>query len=187
MKSPEGFTPPKIEKKETEFEVIIPRGWTTLKHGTNLLRWGEINPYNSDRIKLEKPLSVISQRTFKQDQQHGEGYNTTKNYTSMAQPKEMLDAEFLQKNKPFEIRVLFYEDHARLSIDPEYRQSLDKVTMDKIAKYYYANIQGGRHPLVPRGETLIKLGKVQENGNDVFYFIPESLVDIYSKESGVEI
>ena len=46
------------EDKEKEFQPIVPRGWTTLKHGTNLLNWGEINPYASDRIKLEKPLSV---------------------------------------------------------------------------------------------------------------------------------
>ena len=102
-------------------------------------------------------------------------------------PEGMSDTEFAKKNRPFEMKIVFYKDHARQSTDPEYQQGLDKKTMDEIAKYYFANVQGGRHPLVPKGETLVKLGQVQENGKDVFYFVPESLADVYSKESGVKI
>lgn len=176
------------EDKEKEFQAVVPRGWTTLKHGTNLLNWGKINPYASDRIKLERPLSVISQEDFERDQQAGGQYDTTKSYAEMTRrPEGMSDTEFEEKNKPFEMRVVFYQDHARQSTDQEYAKGLDKKTMDEIAKYYFANVQGGRHPLVPRGETLVKLGQVQENGKDVFYFTPESLAGAYSKESGVEI
>ena len=67
----EKYEPKKTTKKkeqtegeEKEFKTVVPRGWTTLKHGTNLLNWGEINPYASDRIKIERPLSVISQKDF---------------------------------------------------------------------------------------------------------------------------
>jgi len=178
----------KIEDKEEKFEAVIPRGWTTLKHGTNILNWGEINPYSSDRIKLEKPLSVISQEEFERDKQAGGQYDTTRNYAEVARrPEGMSDDEYTQKSKPFEMRVLFYKDHARHRTDPEYSQVLDKKTMDQIAKYYFANIQGGRHPLVPKGETLVKIGQTQENGKDVFYFVPESLAETYSSEAGVEI
>lgn len=178
----------KVKNKEQEFEAIIPRGWTTLKHGTNALNWGEINPYSSDRIKLEKPLSMISQEEFEQDKQAGGQYDTTKNYAEVARrPEGMPDDEYAEKNKPFEMRVVFYKDHARHHTDPEYSQGLDKKTMDQIAKYYFANIQGGRHPLVPKGETLVKIGQTQEGGKDVFYFVPESLAETYSSEAGVEI
>ena len=191
----EKYEPKKTTKKkeqtegeEKEFKTVVPRGWTTLKHGTNLLNWGEINPYASDRIKIERPLSVISQEDFERDQQAGEQYDTTKNYAAMTRrPEGMSDTEFAKKNRPFEMKIVFYKDHARQSTDPEYQQGLDKKTMDEIAKYYFANVQGGRHPLVPKGETLVKLGQVQENGKDVFYFVPESLADVYSKESGVKI
>lgn len=178
----------KAEDKEQKFEAVIPRGWTTLKHGTNALNWGEINPYSSDRIKLEKPLSVISQEEFERDKQAGGQYDTTRNYSEVARrPEGMSDDEYTEKNKPFEMRVVFYKDHARHHTDPEYSQGLDKKTMDQIAKYYFANIQGGRHPLVPKGETLVKIGQTQEGGKDVFYFVPESLAETYSSEAGVEI
>ena len=174
-----------IENQATEkkLEIEIPKGWTTLKHGTNLLNWGEINPYTSDMIKLEKPLSVISQEDFEQDQQAGKQYDTTKNYATIIQkPEGMTDTDFEQKNKPFEIKVLFYQDHVRHNTDPKYKQKLDKKTLDEIAKYYFLNIQNGRHPLIPRGETLVKLGQIKENGKDVFYFIPENLSNVYQKE-----
>ncbi len=171
------------ENKEKEFKIGIPRGWTTLKHGTNLLKWGEINPYTSDTIKLEKPLSVISQEDFEQDKQHGKQYNTTENYATISQkPEGMTDTEFSKQNKQFEIRVLFYQDHIRHNADPDYKQKLNKKTLDEIAKYYFANIQNGRHPLVPKGETLKKLGQTQENGKDVFYFVPEDISDVFQKE-----
>ena len=31
---------------------------------------------------------------------------------------------------------MFYQDHARTIVDPEYRQELDKEAMDKIKKVY---------------------------------------------------
>jgi hypothetical protein len=176
------------EKKEEGFQAIIPRGWTILKHGTNLLNWDDINPYTSDIIQIKNPLSVVSQEDFEIDKRRGEQYDTTKGYASMVRrPKEITDAEFEKRNKPFEIRIVFYQNHARSIADPEYKKGLDKEAMDKIEKYYFANIQRGRHPLVPKGEALIKLGYVQENGKDVFYFIPEELIDVYSKESGIKI
>jgi hypothetical protein len=173
------------EKKE--FVPVIPRGWTNLKHGTNLLNWGDNNPFTVEKITLTRPLSVISQEDFDRDQSHGGGYNTTRNYAAGSKPGGMSDSEFQLRNKPFEIRVIYFKNHVRQADDEEYSAKLDKTTLDQIAKYYFLNTQGGRHPLVPRGETLLKLGQVQENGADVFYFVPESVAAVYEKESGVEV
>ena len=77
---------------------------------------------------------------------------------------------------------MFYQDHVRSHQDREYEKGLDDETIDMIKKYYYANIKGGRHPLVPKGDVLVKIGQISENDRDVFYFIPESLIEAYSKE-----
>lgn len=172
-------------EKRDGFKEIIPRGWTILKHGTNLMNWGDTNPYTSDRITLEKPLSVISQEEFERDSKDGTRYDTTENYSSTSRPEGMSQEEFEAKNKPFEIRVAFLKNHAQDLSDPEYRDTLDKPTLERIAKYYYANIQRGRHPLVPKGEVLVKLGRTQENGKDVFHFVPESIAEAYAKEAGI--
>jgi hypothetical protein len=172
-------------EKEDEFKEVIPRGWTTLKHGTNLMNWGDSNPYTSDRITLEKPLSVISQEDFERNSKDGTRYDTTESYSSISRPEGMSQEEFEAKNKPFEIKVVFLKNHAQDHSDPEYRDNLDKPTLDRIAKYYFANIQRGRHPLVPKGETLVRLGQTQENGRDVFYFVPESIAEAYAKEAGI--
>jgi hypothetical protein len=173
-----------LEKKEVE--PAVPRGWTFLKHGTNLLKWGDVNPYNSNEIELRSSLSVISKEQFEQDQRGGSQYNTTRSYSTEAKPEDMSEEEFAQRNKPFEIRVIFFQDHARTIVDPEYRRGLDKETMDKIKKVYFLNSQQGRHPVLPRKEVLVKLGQIQEGGQDVFYFIPKTLVDVYSKEAGLK-
>jgi hypothetical protein len=176
-----------IDNERKEFQAVIPRGWTTLKHGTNLIKWGDVNPYTSDTIKIKNPLSVVSQEDAEYSKQHGLS-DTTKGYAGMARrPEGMTDDEFEKRNKPFEIRIVFYQNHPRSCADPEYKKGLDKKTMDEIAEYYFANHQGGRHPLVPRGETLIKIGHIEENGTDVFYFVPESVKDAYLKESAADI
>ena len=123
---------------------------------------------------MEKTLSVISQEEFDRDQENGKQYDTTKTYSGT-------------EGKPFEIDVLFYQDHVRHDYDPRYAETLGKKTKDKIADYYFANIQGGRHPLVPRGEVLVKLGQKNEGGKETFYFVPESVAQEYSKESGVKL
>ena len=176
---------PAVETEKKEFEPAIPRGWTFLKHGTNLIKWGDENPYNSDEIELHGPLSVVSKEQSDFDNRGGK-YNTSKTYGITAKPEQMSEEEFAQKNKPFEIRILFYQDHARHNYDPEYRDGLDKKTMEQINKYYYVNAQHGRHPLVPKKETLVKLGQTQEDGRDIFYFVPESVREAYFRESNTE-
>jgi len=176
------------ELKKEEFKPMIPRGWTVLKHGTNLIKWGDVNPYTTDTIKVKGSLSAITQEEFEQSKRQGMS-GTTKTYSQHSKPREMSEREFQQKNKPFEIRIIFYMDHARSMAlsDPEYKKNINEETMNKIKEYYYINIQSGRHPVVPSKEVLIKLGQIQEDDRDVFYFVPESVAENYFKESGVKI
>ncbi len=173
------------EEEKKEFKPVIPRGWTFLKHGTNLLGWGEINPYTSDEIELEKHMSTVSREQAEFDSR-GKKYDTARTYGMVKKPEGMNEEEFTQKNKPFKIRIMFYRDHARHIYNPEYKRGLNKETMDKINKYYYNNIQQGRHPLVPKKEILIKLGQTKEEDRDVFYFVPESVSEVYLKEANIE-
>ncbi|MFA6272620.1 MAG: hypothetical protein WC693_06005 [Patescibacteria group bacterium] len=178
----------KSTEKEKTFEPIIPRGWTVLKHGTNLIRWGEINPFSSDTIDLTRSLSAVSQEQYDWEIGPNGEYDTTSSYSGMApRPKGISDAEFNERNKPFEIRVLFFQDHSRTRVDKEYGSKLDDETMKKIEKVYFNNMQGGRHPVLPRGERLFKVGQIEENGRQVFYMVPESVVGAYEKESGVKV
>ncbi len=81
-------TPEATSNPEGEFSPTIPRGWTILKHGTNLARWGESNPYNTDEITVARPLSVITQEEYDTNvREHGGRYNTTDGYASMTGPK----------------------------------------------------------------------------------------------------
>lgn len=172
----------KVQREGESYEPCIPRGWTTLIHGTNLVKWGDENPFSSDRITVHKELSVVSKEDAEWSKQQGLS-STSEGYSKKVKPPEMDEEEFQRKNKQFEIRVYFYQNHARTLVDKEYRKTLDSAAMKEIARYYYDNIQLGRHPLVPRGTTLVKLAHIKENDRDVFYYVPEHLLTTYILES----
>lgn len=159
----------------------IPEGWTYLQHGTNLLNWNDDeNPYNTDLLTIDKPLSVITRESFERSHQNTQGsYNTTKNYSTAFKPKAMSEQEFEEKNQPFEIRVLFYQNHPRQRTRQEYTEKLGEETMKEIAKYYFLNRQSGRHPLIPKNEELYQFGISHEQDTDVFYYIPIKYLEDY--------
>lgn len=169
------------EKKE----IVIPRGWTYLKHGTNFLNWQETDLFTAEQIQLNRNLAVITKEDSEKDAKSASSYNTTKNYSYVSKPKGMSDEQYAQLNKPLEIRVLFYKNHIREKTDPEYAEKLNAATKELIAKYYFINEQHGRHPVVPRKEVLIKLDHKVENGVDVFYFVPKTVLAEYLQESEV--
>lgn len=172
---------PEEEQKEQEYVPQIPRGWTYLKHGSNYIKWDTANPRTQDEITLKKALSVVDKEDHERDISVGR-QGTSKLYGIVAQPKGMSDEEFAEKNKAFEMRVYFFENHARKKIDPEFKQTLSPQEIEDIKKYYFKNIQYGRHPLVPKGTQLIKLGKSIEDGVEVFYFIPEEYKERYEED-----
>ncbi len=176
------------ENKEQEREIKIPRGWTYLKHGSNFMNWAGTDLFNSDQIVMKNSLSAISKEAWERDAAITTGdYNTTKSYSRVSKPAGMSEEQFAKLNKPLEIRVLFYKDHIRRKTDPEYAKTLDEKTKELISVYYFKNIQHGRHELVPRKEVLIKLDHKIENGIDVFYFVPQSVLEAYEKEAGVKV
>jgi hypothetical protein len=175
------------EKKEQENEIKIPRGWTYLKHGTNFVNWVGTDMFNADEIEMKKELSVITKEDWEKDAKLSGDYDTTKNYSRASRPKEMSEEQFAQLNKPFEIRVLFYKNHIHQKTDPEYAAKLDEKKKDIILRYYLMNFQHGRHPVVPRKEKIIKIDHKVENGVDVFYFVPQAVLEDYEKEAGLKI
>ncbi|MBD3359158.1 MAG: hypothetical protein GF365_00395 [Candidatus Buchananbacteria bacterium] len=174
------------ELREQDIEIIKPRGWTYLKHGTNFAKWQGTDLFNKDELELKKPLSVITQEEWERDIKQG-SYDTTKNYSSLRKPKNMTEEQHAKLNKPFEIRVLFYKNFVNYrKTDEEYYNSLDQESKDLIKKYYLLNEQHGRHPVVPKSEKLIKLAHRIENGVDVFYFVPKSVEKKYIIEANIE-
>lgn len=172
----------RVQHQGEAYEPCVPRGWTILIHGTNLIKWGDENPFTSDRITVHKELSVVTSEDAELSRHQGLS-STSESYSKRSKPLEMDEDEFQRKNKQFEIRIYFYQNHARTLVDEEYRKTLDDATKKEIARYYYDNRQLGRHPLVPRGITLIKLAHVKENDRDVFYYVPENLLTTYVLES----
>ena len=127
-------------------------------------------------------MSAVTKEDAERTQREGLS-STAESYSRKRKSSEMDTEEFEQRDKPFEIRVYFYQNHARSRVDPEYRKKVAPETMKEIARYYYDNIQSGRHPLIPHGTTLIKLAHTIENGKDVFYFVPENHLAPYIFEA----
>ncbi|HCC23462.1 TPA: hypothetical protein DF272_04805 [Candidatus Falkowbacteria bacterium] len=166
-----------FEAVDIDWEKNIPEGWTYLKHGTNLIRWPEgTDPYVQDRLVINRGngLSVVTKEEYEEDIKRG-NYNTTKSYQSTVKPEGMSEADYKKRNHEFEIRVLFWGNVHHNSKWRSFKGILSPELLEKIAKYYFKNMQGGRHPVIPRGEKLVKVGAVKENGKDVFYFVPEDL------------
>lgn len=176
----------RVADREITFEPVIPRGWTYLKHGTNVVAWPNTDLARVERIEIDRPLSVITREQAEEDRAAGGGYNTTQTYSSSEgrQVEGMTLEEVRARSKPIELRIVFFQNHARSNKDPEFRASLDDDAMKLIAKYYFNNLQQGRHPLIPSKTQLIRLGSAVEDGRDVVYFIPENLVDLYQRQGG---
>lgn len=173
-------------KQEGHFEPIIPRGWTYLIHGTNAVAWPNTDLVHVDQITVGRPISVISRETAEADREGEGNYDTTKNYASSEgrRVEGMTAEEVRARSKAIELRILFFQDHTRSKKDVEFRAGLDEETLKLIAKYYYNNLQRGRHPLVPSGTQLIRLGATVEGGRDVVYFLPENLCEAYLRQGG---
>jgi len=167
-------TPEHREAKETLI-APIPTGWTELVHGTNSSRW----QHSGEVVEITGAgLSAISL----EDIARGSG-NTTDNYSRTRN----------DSGQPIEVRVSFYRGDLspRLGIRPdaaELKASLPKDTLELIGKYHQ-----DRHPLIPRGETLLKIGDSvnTENGRQVEHYVPRSVAEQYveavKRETGRDI
>jgi hypothetical protein len=167
----------KPENQEAKETVVapIPTGWTELVHGTNSTRW----QHSGNTVEITGAgLSAISL----EDIARGSG-NTTDNYS-----RTRTDG-----GQPIEVRISFYRGDlsSRLGVQPdavELKASLPKDTLALIAKYHQ-----DRHPLIPRGETLLKIGESvnPDNGRQVEHYVPRSVAEQYveavKRETGKDI
>jgi hypothetical protein len=114
---------------------------------------------------------------------HQSGYsNTTKSYaTHRPRPRGMTDEEFERLSIPIELRVVFYPETASTRMASQRWESLPTETRANAARYYYNSDQYGRHPVVPRGETLHLISHdVADDGHAIYYYIPGSVRDDYN-------
>lgn len=170
---------------ELEGQFTIPRGWTTLIHGTDSNRW-----QLGEREKIVQGIQGLSVITAEERERYRldairmgnpTAYDTTASYARLTGGRT--DAV------PVEVRVLFYEE----AMSPRYsarediadlKATLPAETSRLIQRYYQP-----RHPIVPRGETLVYMGgdTDEQSGRVVEYFIPASVAEAYLNELGKEV
>ena len=158
-------------ENETSSEQVIPEapdGWTVLYHGTNLSKW-ETDPASQEEITVKgwDGLSVIDQEMKDKEVKQG-GSDTTGTYSRETQPGV----------ESFEIRVFFPGDPNYVKYRGTYDE-LDEASQRKVSRYY----REARHPKIPNGERLIKIGQSKENGHTVLFYVPESLSERFLQET----
>lgn len=156
-------------------QFVVPRGWTTLIHGTNVDRWD----IGADTVTISgMGLSAITAETAARHREDArrvgnpDAYNTTGGYAAKGAPTA----------QSVEVRTLFYRDdlaagRGALPDVRDIRASLDDAKRDLIAKYHQP-----RHPIIPRHEVLLRLGPTcrdPQTGRLVEYFVPQSVAADY--------
>jgi len=157
-------TPENQESKEIVV-APVPTGWTELVHGTSSSRWQP----SSETVEVTGAgISAISL----EDIARGSG-KTTDNYSQTR----------TDDGQPIEVRVSFYRDDLspRRGVRPdaaELKAGLSPDTLALIARYHQ-----DRHPFIPRGETLLKIGESvnADNGRHIEHYVPRSVAEQYVK------
>ncbi|MBF8250341.1 MAG: hypothetical protein HW400_942 [Candidatus Levybacteria bacterium] len=166
---------------ESNGKPYIPRSWTTLYHGTNLVKWqGVPTPFTSDKL-ITSRLWVISERDRERARANGMNDTaTTERYTKILKPNGMSDKEFTISNKPFEIRIIFLDDPHYYNT--EQGEKMVRKYGEDIMKQVETLYQVAYWSIDLRNTKLSKLMHLQENSKDVFYYIPEDFKDLWLKD-----
>lgn len=166
-----------------EGQPFIPDGWTYLAHGTSKVEWRTTDLDAESEIVISgMGLSAITREMAEEDAKRYTGNSsTTSGYAAhRRRPEGMSEEEFAHLSVPFEMRILFYPEDASARFKTERWQALPPETRENINHYYYKNHQHGRHPLIPRGETLLPLSKdTAEDGHSIYYYLPGSIRNDY--------
>ncbi len=170
----------------------IPESMTFLVHGTNLTRKDWDGKYRDlwekDTLVIRRSLSVVTREEMKESQRiYGARSSTASSYSIPVKRDDLSQEEYAERNKTVQIRILFFKNYfnyrdlkdAFLPLFPENRR---EEIMELIKKYFFANIQHGRHPLVPDKTELIKVGHTQEDGVEVLWYVPEQIKDLYDQQ-----
>lgn len=176
-------------------EIPVPENWTYLVHGSNLdnAQWKDEGgqQLHADILEVKgMGLSTIDKADRDERQRNSDalkaqgvavgGYDTTRDYAQGT-------------GTPLEIRVVFPAFHSRHPLLEEARAKLvEKYGEVKVKALYdladmvqWKNHQGGRHPLLPKGMTLIRvMDQTLEGQGRVVQYVPEILLDIYQQETG---
>ncbi|MBI2028775.1 MAG: hypothetical protein HYT07_04165 [Candidatus Levybacteria bacterium] len=176
---------PEIKSGEKE-SPAVPKNWTMLYHGTNLNRpeWqGKQHALEQNLFTVGGlGLSCITEDDKMYSKQRGLS-NTTNTYASS-----------VQKGNPgqeVEMRIIFPRFHSRWTGFREvtaayanrYGEERANSILDRSDVVHWKNLQGGRHPVLPKGMILDRLGvPTDENGRKVITYIPHELEDVYKNE-----
>lgn len=165
------FTPE--QKPSIVDNIPVPRGWTTLIHGTDTSRWqiGEKQKIITGYPGLSAITNEEAARNAELSAQMGNpgAYDTTANYADRNPSAKRVD-----------VRVLFYQEQLsgnRVSAQDvsDIKAGLSPATQILISKYHQP-----RHPVVPPGEVLLSLGEtIEEQDCYVEYFVPQSVAAAY--------
>jgi hypothetical protein len=190
LEHPEGIvSPPKDDalrnavkaEGDSNQQFIVPRGWTTLIHGTDTDRWKLGEPR---KVVTGLGLSAITAAEAAEAKAlairmgNPGAYDTTASY-----------ARRNPSATPVEVRVLFYRDDLARNRVPaadvaDIKAGLGEDTLRLVTKYYPS-----RHPVIPRGEELIRLGlgPSELNPRIVEYFVPRSVAGDYVESAQAHI
>lgn len=156
----------------------IPLGWTELIHGTNSQRWAEPND-SIVCIKGYSGLSVVDAQEKAQEAAseakagYPGAYDTTRSYSSSRDPAtKAIELSIIAPSQAFAPRCPIPKD-----LQAQY-DKLDERTKEQIPHFYPIN---ERHPYVPRGEFIIKIGEWQDDktGRTVKEYLPSSVADSF--------
>lgn len=153
----------------------IPKGWTVLRHGSDMSRW-DSNSLDNDKIIVKSMngiggLSCVEYKDAMESMRNGR-YDTSSSYSKHG------DGEAV------ELRILFYVDTARHADVENVKIRLNDDLKKLSFKYYWNNFSGGRHPVVPPKTVLLKLGEsefdeISNKAKRVLWYVPEELVENY--------
>lgn len=158
-------------------QISLPQGWTELIHGTDSQRWSA-----NDQIKHivgSGGLSAVESQEVAHEAESlatlgiAGAYDTTLAYamprTVGAVPTEVRVIAPGQEFEPRRTRP----EHLRGAYD-----SFSESEKSLLGNYYTSN---ARHPIVPRGENIIKIAEWHDetNGRKVIHYLPDNFADSY--------
>ncbi len=152
----------------------VPLGWTELIHGTDSVRWTAQGPAVTI---TNRSLSAITAEEAARTKQSAEnlraqgiattGYDTTRSYAGTTAPG-------------VEVRVLFLREDLAVNRRPGTDIDTFTDTLGRNERLLASKYHQPRHPEIPSGEVLLKLGEgPSESGRTVQYYVPASVADLY--------
>jgi len=171
-------------------KFAIPEGWNMLKHGTDILNWGDNvwDIFNAEELivkeqvddrKIKHGLSFAKVDPNENVQDKQSTFNFVDRY---AAPR---DRAMLGKGEKIYIKVVMPKPELLQGeineILSEFPEAQKNEVISFLSRVYFENPYRGLHPDIPSGSKLVKLNQETENGVRVFSYVPEILYELYKK------